>query len=66
MAENRDLGRGPPNITSFGSLEIVGLSTLIYERPQLTLVFTHGQLGPLPIGGGGNRKKNQSSHNSAW
>ena len=32
MAENQDLGRGPPNITSSGSLEIVGLSTLIYER----------------------------------
>ena len=29
MAENRDLGREPPNITSFGSLEMVGLSTLI-------------------------------------
>ena len=29
MAENRDLGRGPPNTTSSGSLEIVGLSTLI-------------------------------------
>ena len=25
MAENRDLGRGPPNITSSGSLEMVGL-----------------------------------------
>ena len=44
MAENRDSGRGPPNITSSGSLEIVGLSTLIQERLQLTLVFTHGQL----------------------
>ena len=29
MVENRDLGRGPPNITSFGSLEMVGLDTLI-------------------------------------
>jgi hypothetical protein len=29
MVENRDLGRGPPNITSSGSLEMVGLSTLI-------------------------------------
>ena len=29
MAENRDLGRGPPNITSSGSLEMVGLGTLI-------------------------------------
>ena len=29
MAENRDLGRGPLNITSSGSLEMVGLSTLI-------------------------------------
>ena len=29
MAENRDLGRGPPNITSSGSLEMVVLSTLI-------------------------------------
>ena len=29
MAENRDLGRGPPNITSSGSCEMVGLSTLI-------------------------------------
>ena len=27
MAENRDLGRGPPNITSSGNLEMVGLST---------------------------------------
>ena len=29
MAENRDLGRGPPIITSSGSLEMAGLSTLI-------------------------------------
>ena len=29
MAENWDLGRGPPNITCSGSLEMVGLSTLI-------------------------------------
>ena len=28
MAENRDIVKGPPNITSSGSLEIVGLSTL--------------------------------------
>ena len=27
MAENWDLGKGPPNITSFGSFEMVGLST---------------------------------------
>ena len=44
MAENWDLGRGPPNITTFGSLEMVGLSTLIEERVQLTLFFTHKQL----------------------
>ena len=44
MAENWDLGRGPPNITSSGSLEMVSLSTFIYERLQLTLDFTHGQL----------------------
>ena len=44
MAENRDLDRGPTNITNSGSLEMVGLSTLILERLQLTLVFTHGQL----------------------
>ena len=42
VAENRDLGRGPPNITSFESLEMLGLSTLIQEQLQLTLVFTHG------------------------
>ena len=29
MAENQDLGRGPPNITDSGSLGMVGLSTLI-------------------------------------
>ena len=29
MAENRDLGRGPQNVTSSGSLEMVCLSTLI-------------------------------------
>ena len=29
MAENWDLGKGPPNITSSGCLEMVGLSTLI-------------------------------------
>ena len=29
MAENWDLGRGPPNITSSGSFEMVGLGTLI-------------------------------------
>ena len=44
MAENRDLGRAPPNITSSGSLEMVGLSTMIQEQLLLTLVFTHGQL----------------------
>ena len=44
MAGNRDLGRGPSNITSSGSLEMIGTTTLISERFQLTLVFTHGQL----------------------
>ena len=44
MAENQDLGTGPPNITSSGSSEMVGLSTLILESLQLTLVYTHGQL----------------------
>ena len=29
MAENRDLGRAPPNITSSGSLEMVGSGILI-------------------------------------
>ena len=49
MAENRDLGRGPSNITSSGSLEMVGSSTLIQERLQLTLVLTHQQLCDLDI-----------------
>ena len=43
-AENRDLGKGFPNITSSGSLETVGTGILILERLQLTLVFTRGQL----------------------
>ena len=49
MSENQDLGRGLPNITSSGSFEMVGLSTLIEERLDLTPVFTHGQLCQLQI-----------------
>ena len=37
MAENRDLGRGPPNITSYGCLEMVGSSTLILVRSYFNL-----------------------------
>ena len=44
MAENWDMRRGPPNFTSSGSLETVGSGILIYERLQLTPVYTHGQL----------------------
>ena len=42
--KNLDVSRGPPNITSSGSFETVGLGILIEERLKLTLVFTRGQL----------------------
>ena len=45
--KNWDLKRGPQKITSSGSLETVGSGILIYERLQLTLVFTHGHLWRL-------------------
>ena len=47
MAENKDVGRGPPIITSSKSLEMVGSGILILERLQLIPVYTHGQMGLL-------------------
>ena len=39
MAANRGLGRGPPNITTSGCLEMVGLCTLIQERLPANTCF---------------------------
>ena len=39
MAGNWDLGGGPPNITSSGSLETVAPGILIWERLQLKLLL---------------------------
>ena len=38
------MGRGPLIITSSRSFETVGSGILIYERLQLTAVYTYGQL----------------------
>ena len=50
MTENQDLGRGPPNITSSGSFEMVGLSTLIQEQLQLTLAVVARQMDEPTFG----------------
>ena len=42
MAENQDLGGGPPNITSFWKFGDDRFNHLDFEQLQLTLVFTNG------------------------